>query len=349
MHARAERGGSIVFFDAPNQRFIRGNSLEINGESKELSAKEVAATISVLLGLTPVLPYADSSSKINEVVSPNPFDRPRAVFMLEVTGIKDPLLNFVSNNGVGNAFSSRLLGLSKADIELSDEDEVYHLDVPSSIECDATCIGLELAYLGGKYVSSESVDKELTFPLADGFPFSLRLAKSSDRNFALSLVSLTRIIRKALENHETLAESIISPAELLIGRFTGIEALEEEYGLGDTVRQGVELLQTTLIKSFELLQKAYGGKIVGVVLSNTESSVNLDPLLNVKFLAREPRWLAEVSPFNSTTIAEVILVRRTLAWITGIILLLSAIIGTCCLLNMPLTRDTLLYSNVKLD
>lgn len=29
---QAEMGGSVVFFDGPNQRFIRGNSMAIQGE-----------------------------------------------------------------------------------------------------------------------------------------------------------------------------------------------------------------------------------------------------------------------------------------------------------------------------
>lgn len=351
LSVRAESGGSVVFFDAPNQRFIRGNSIEIKGQDKELSTHEVAAAISVLLGSTPGMLSADSSSKLNEVIFPNPFDRPRAVFMLEVTGIKDPVLAFaLPSNKVGNAFGSSLVTSSQADVELSDEDEVFHLDEPLSIECDAACIGQELAYLEGRYVGSGGMDGELIFSLVGGSSLSLHFAKKSDRSFALSLVSLTRSIKKALENHEVIAEGIITPAELLIGRFTGIEALEEEYGSGDKVRQGIELLQTALTKSFELLQKSYNGKIVGVILSNTGSSVHSSPMINVKLSARVPRWLAEVNPLNTTiSIEEVILVRRTLALITGIILLVSTLLGICCLMKMPLTRDTLLYSNVKLD
>lgn len=350
LQARAEIGGSVFFFDASNHKFIRGNSMAIEGEGTTLSANEVAATISVLLGSAPVSLSTDSSLKLNEVLFPNPFDRPHAVFMLEVTGIKDPLSAFsYSNKKVGSAFSSYVLGSSKADIELSGEQEVSRLDESLNIECDAACIRQELAYLGGTYAgTSESMDEELSFHLADGSSLNLHLAKKADQSFAISLVSLTRHIKKAVENHEVFAESIISPAELLLGRFTGIEALEEEYGSGDIVHQGIELLQTAITKSFELLQKSYGGKIVGVVLVNRESSVNSGSMLNVVFSAREPRWLAEVSPFDET-IAEVILVRLTLAWITGIILLVSTLIGIYYLLYMPLTRDTLLYSNVKLD
>ena len=62
------------------------------------------------------------------------------------------------------------------------------------------------------------------------------------------------------------------------------------------------------------------------------------------------RLLEEVkTSSNSTAMAEVALVRLTLAWITGGVLLIATLIGVYLLLNMPLTRDTLLYSNVKLD
>ncbi|ONK57355.1 uncharacterized protein A4U43_C10F19240 [Asparagus officinalis] len=151
-----------------------------------------------------------------------------------------------------------------------------------------------------------------------------------------------------MENGEGFAESITIPAELLMGRFTGIEALEEEYGSGDIVRQGIELLQTAFTKSYNLLHKLYGGKVVGIILYSRESSANGAPMLNVNLPAGEPRLLAEASPID-VKIAEVILVRRSLAWITGIIFLVSTLMGIYYLLYMPLTRDTLLYSNVKLD
>ncbi|GFY93028.1 putative type 1 membrane protein [Actinidia rufa] len=48
---------------------------------------EVGAAVSVLLGFAPPATLsAASSSKLNEVLMPNPFDKPRAVFMLDVRG-----------------------------------------------------------------------------------------------------------------------------------------------------------------------------------------------------------------------------------------------------------------------
>ncbi|KAL9262747.1 hypothetical protein AKJ16_DCAP27415 [Drosera capensis] len=62
-----------------------------------------------------------------------------------------------------------------------------------------------------------------------------------------------------------------------------------------------------------------------------------------------PRWLEEVTTSLNTTDVEVALVRNTLVWTAGILLLISSFIGVYLLVNMPLTKDTLLYSNVKLD
>ena len=67
------------------------------------------------------------------------------------------------------------------------------------------------------------------------------------------------------------------------------------------------------------------GKLVGVVVLNNESSPESGMLLDVTSTARFSRLLEEES--SSTTESEVLLVRRSLAWITGVILLLSTLIG----------------------
>ncbi|MBA0555447.1 hypothetical protein Golob_025625 [Gossypium lobatum] len=97
--------------------------------------------------------------------------------------------------------------------------------------------------------------------------------------------------------------------------------------------------------------------------------------MNMMYTSRPSlRWLEETKSSLNTTLAAQMLVRRTLAWITGVVLLIATLLGKFTLsilltdlgvlmklfftllsvavyflLNMPLTRDTLLYSNVKLD
>lgn len=321
-----------------------------------ISAQEVAATVSVLLGFAPSpLLDAKSSSKLNEILLPSPFDRPRAVFAMEVRGTEDSLLSTDHLNSLsGNTLSTEVHGSSIAAIELPGDAEisVVPLDESISVDCDASCLGKEFhilaQWLGGSFVgSAESFDGELKVPLASGATLSLQLTKKADLKFVLSVASLVRNIKNAVKIHEDISQSSVNPAELLFGRFMGIEALKEEYGPGNVVDQGVELLQTILIKLFDLLQKSYGGKIAGVILCDKETYPDSKAMLELSFSPRTSRLLEEDSLDVSKR--EVLLVRRSLAWITGVILLVSTFIGIYLLLNMPLTRDTLLYSNVKLD
>ncbi|ONK70762.1 uncharacterized protein A4U43_C04F1260 [Asparagus officinalis] len=316
------------------------------GEGQTLTANEVAATISVLLGSSPVLLSADSSFKLNEILFPNPFDRPRAVFLLEVTGLTDPLLAFAdTNDTVGSAFGSKILGSSKADIELSDEDMVSLLDEPLSNECNSACIAQELEYLGGTYDGTSELDGVVSFPLATGSSLNLQLSKANIVSaYCFSWPSTKKYVNLQIVTKNSTLLTMLLAGDLTSLGYTLYAKFYNRLGLGG----GIWLLQTALTKLFGLLQKSYEGKIVGVVLSNTESYANLGSLLNVKLSAHGARWLGEVDPLN-VTIGEVILVRRSLAWITGIILLVSTLIGLYYLLYMPITRDTLLYSNVKLD
>ncbi|XP_073011219.1 uncharacterized protein [Typha latifolia] len=321
-----------------------------------ISLNEVAAAVSVLLGLAPPPSLAtDSSSK---VLLPNPFERPRSIFMLEVEGYDDPLLLTDNSKAkVGSVFKCRVQDSIKAEIQLPSEDEVSiaPLDESLTAECNVACLDKELGnladLLGGSYVGSlESQDGKLTLPVASGSALKLHVKKlhvevltvrmemsyRKQTRFASNLISLLRSIKKGAEIHEDFAGNIVSPAELLIGRFTGIKTLEDEYGPGDIVSQGTEVLCAALTKAFDLLQKAYEGKFVGVVIYKRDPTAFSKPMIDVTY----PSQVA---------ITEVLLVRRSLAWITGIILVISTLIGVYLLLNMPLTRDILLYSNVKLD
>lgn len=70
------------------------------------------------------------------------------------------------------------------------------------------------------------------------------------------------------------------------------------------------------------------GQIVGVIFFK-DSPSSEESTLNVKFTSRPAaRQLQEKNSGPATIIiAEVLLVRRTLAWLTGIILLISTLLG----------------------
>ncbi|EEF44248.1 uncharacterized protein LOC8280683 [Ricinus communis] len=344
-----ERTGSILFIDGNSHQYLRNDVVQ----SRLMTPVEVGAAVSVLLGFAPpVTLSAAGSSKLNEVLMPNPFDRPGAVFLLEVTGVNDLVAseNVMSSNAFKRKFA---LDSDKAQIELPGEEvSVISLDEKLGDFTDKELSDL-VSWLGGSYIVNglESLNGELIIPLASGANLKLHMSKKADREFIESLLTLFHNSKRAIELHEDLSQAIHGPAELIMGHFHGIKALQEQYGR-EVVQQGLELLVATLSKMVDSFQVAYKGQIVGVIISNERSTLESEKLLNVMFTSwPSARWLAEAEGSNATdtAIMEVALVRKTLAWLTGLILLISTLIGIYLLLNMPLTRDTLLYSNVKLD
>ncbi|KAJ4968132.1 hypothetical protein NE237_014833 [Protea cynaroides] len=359
---RAESSsGSIVFLESRGSRFLRTRSSDVFDEKEPILLSDVAAAVSVLLGFAPPASLsAESAAKLNEILLPNPFDRPGAALVLEVEGAEDQqqLFDHLSGAQISSGFRSSVLGSSKAEIQLPDVEEisVVSLNEPVGLDCDATCLDKEIhelaSWLGGSYIRSEvgPLNGELTVHLTSG-SLKLHMSKNADKEFALGLVSMIHNIRRAIEMHEEFSGSMQGLAELMTGHFTGIKALEEQYGSDGVTQQGKELLLTSLMKLFDSLQATYKGQIVGVFFFRGKTCTASESMLDVKFSSRpSSRWLAEqAGSSNSTTAAEVKLVRRSIAWITGIIVLVATLLGIYFLLNMPITRDTLLYSNVKLD
>ncbi|KAG7028765.1 hypothetical protein SDJN02_09946 [Cucurbita argyrosperma subsp. argyrosperma] len=305
--ARCEDTGTVLFFDSSSHQYLRSHSPDDGVELSSMSLPEVGAAVSVLLGFAPSSTLsASGSSKLNGILMPNPLDRPRSVFMLEIKGAYGLCSNFDNNIA---------------------------------------------SFIGGSYAAdaSKTLNGELAVPLSDAVQINLHLSKTGDREIIGSLLCLVHNIRRAIHIHEDLSQNVQSPSELVTGSFNSIKAFKDQSDSEEDADRRSRLFTVTLSKIFHLLQKAYDGQIVGVILFSGSSSPKAEKGLNVMFNPRQtPRWLVEEVKVN-TTIQEVILVRTTLAWITGIILLIATLMGSCCLLRMPLTRDTLLYSNVKLD
>ncbi|KAK7246165.1 hypothetical protein RIF29_41025 [Crotalaria pallida] len=353
--ATGEVSGSVFFIDGGDNQFLRDRSSIIEVEHPSMSLQQVGAAVSVLLGFAPPSTLsASSSSKLNEVLSPNPFNRPRAVFLLEVNGING-LENVIQDNAMlSNSWSANFPGSDKIDIQLQDENDVSVVSLDDQLE-DFTDkeISEFSSLIGGSYAPDalEPLNGDLTIPLANGASVNLHMSKKSERKFVVGLLSLIHNVKRAIQMHEDLSQGTQSPAELLTGCFNSIKVLQEQFEAESFAQHEVELLLTTLTKIFSSLQEAYKGQIVGVIYCHTATPQELGKKLDVIFAPphHAARLLAETEALNATKIAEVVLVRRTLAWVTGIILLISTLIGIYYLLNMPLTRDTLLYSNVKLD
>ncbi|KAF2531489.1 hypothetical protein F2Q70_00030294 [Brassica cretica] len=343
---RGEATGSVFFIDGSNNQYLRPPS----DQALPMSLSEVSAAVSALLGFSPPATLTpDGSFKLNKILKPNPFERPRAAFVLEIAGADDALVETLpSHSFLGNAVRGSISSDSdNAAIELPESGvAVMSANGPSSDVTDKD-MNEFASWLGGSYVagSAEPLTGLLSIPLSGGANVEFHLEKEAARKFASNLLALYKNIRGVVNLREDL-----SHAELTVGRFGGIDALAQEYGQG-MAKQGMDVLLATLSKLFNLLETSYKGQIVGVIVLDERVNQESANLLTVgSSSGSSARSMAEVEGVPSgAIIAQVILVRLTLAWLTGIILLIATILGVYFLMYMPLTKDTLLYSNVKLD
>ncbi|XP_047937732.1 uncharacterized protein LOC125185266 [Salvia hispanica] len=355
LHSKVIYGdSSVLFLDSPTRQYLRLSS----DQTVSLSPSEIGATASVLLGFAPPSTLsADSSSKLNEVLAPNPFDRPGALLMVEVTGAEDSQLVGRSDKSPSSStLKIKVEGTERVDIQLPGEDEFSMVslnEVSSNAECSDKELSDYASWLGGSYVedASQSLSGELLIPISNGAFMRLDMSERADREFATSLVMLISNMKKAMELHRVLTKSERNPAELMTGRFDGIKALQDRYGRDEIAQNGMEVFVNSISKMLDSLQEAYQGKIVGVIAHrgwvDAEQENMFHFTVNTRSSARSLQQ-TKLSP-GKIIIAEIAFVRLTLAWITGIILLIATILGIYFLLNMSITKDTLLYSNVKLD
>ncbi|KAJ4887251.1 putative type 1 membrane protein [Raphanus sativus] len=347
LNFKGEASVSVFFIDGSNNQYLRPPSQQ----ALPMSLSQVSASVSALLGFAPPATLTpDGSSMLNKILKPNPFERPRAAFVLEIAGADDALVETLpSHSLLGNAVRGSISSDSyKADIELP-ESEVDVVSVNEPLN-DATDKDMNefASWLGGSYVagSAEPLTGLLSIPLAGAANVEFNLEKEAERKFALNLLELYKNVKRAVNLHEDL-----SHPELTVGRFGGIHALAQEYGQG-MAKKGMNVLLATLSKLFDLLETSHKGQIVGVIVLDDRVNQESTNLLSVGSSSSRSyaRSMAEVEGVPSAAIiAQVILVRLTLAWLTGIILLIATILGVYFLMYMPLTKDTLLYSNVKLD
>ncbi|CAM8924433.1 unnamed protein product [Rhodiola kirilowii] len=348
----AAKSENVIFIDSPNRSFLRSHS---DAQSDPMSAHEVAAAVSMLLGFAPSHEIsAQSAVKLNDILAPNPFNRPRAAFLLEITGVSEHLFHSKFDASLNRKID---FAGNKASIQLPGRAEalVTSLDEPLSNDGWTDKDIVDFAFwFGGSYSSdvAEPFNGELILSLDDGAQLKLEMTKVADREFTISLLKLLHNVKKAVELRVEASNDGQSPAELLVASFNCLKGLEGKHGAEGDAHKRVEILASMSAKLFDMLLGAYKGQIVGVVLLREEPSVDLASLVEVTSTPPSARWLAEKENtvgIDPLVIARVYLVRLTLAWSTGIILLIATILGVYFLMNMPLTRDTLLYSNVKLD
>eukprot|EP00252_Welwitschia_mirabilis_P015174 TRINITY_DN33390_c0_g1_i1.p1 TRINITY_DN33390_c0_g1~~TRINITY_DN33390_c0_g1_i1.p1 ORF type:complete len:372 (+),score=60.54 TRINITY_DN33390_c0_g1_i1:174-1289(+) len=351
--SKAESTRPLLFLESEPSRFFRTDS---KSQETLFSSSDVNNAISVLLGFPPSATNPSVSSKLNGLLAPNPFYRPRNVLVLEARGLDQEMLNTLDLQKLGLAAGntpSLVTASSHLDVVLPDEAMIQSLDNPLNTECDVDCVMEKFNDLGswlGGPLSSENkpLSKKISMPLPEGACLTLDLSRPADQIFAKELIAFQQNIRRIVADHKQSLEGSLDLPILLTGSFNGIKVLKNAHGTDDVTIQGTKLLLSVVAKLLQV-QSVFDGQFVGVLLANEDGGSSSTELFNVNFLPESPRLLTEMQTSSKNATAEIALVRKAIAWSTAVILLIATLWGVYFLFNMPLTRDSLLYSNFKMD
>ncbi|KAG0568295.1 hypothetical protein KC19_6G010200 [Ceratodon purpureus] len=354
--------GSVIFVDSSvGPEYLRRTPA---AEKEVFSYDDVATSLAVLLGVVPGVSIDENvAAKVDSVVSPNPFQRPRAVISLNIGGVESDLINngetldslglklyqqraFVAKDShvsqiSGDGLNLRLLtNLDAVDLnaEISEQDfqaEFVFMSASYNLDGDS------------KTVTTVSWD------MSNGETFTLDTTKTADRLFFKELMGIFRNMQRAVSSQQPI--DLEEPANLYFGNFNGIEELRKAYGSGHQTQLASKFVLYAMNQALQFLQDNYNDKLVGV-FTFTKSSNDFE----ITVSERRARFLQDAdaaiaaptgSPGNETYPEQMALHlgNQAVVFFTVLILLLALVLSTCCMFTMPLTRDSLLYSGLKLD
>ncbi|KAL2642575.1 hypothetical protein R1flu_010162 [Riccia fluitans] len=340
---KEENAGQVLFVENAQQEFLR-ESLFTNAIEESFSPEDIAASVSVLLGVPPPLTLSSvSSEKLDTVLSPNPFRRPRSVLALTIRGIDQGLLSTAEREAIFGASTvqQRLaVGNSRQFVLPGYGVQVVQLDKHQK----GLKQGLKdlSVFLGGVLVDDDSDVVVLTVPLVESVSISIDLSKEADLKFVNDLLSLYGIVRST-----GASQGSKSVAKLYTDSLSSVEAMDNNL-------DAAKILLLTAVKV------ANERQIVGVFMFRPSSSESGQDMMffisspvrsrSLDELNQEPGD-ADLTKMDSILIEleTIALVRTSLVVATSLILLVAILLGTCYLVGMPFTRDTLLYSGAKLD
>uniref|UniRef100_A0A7I4F4M2 DUF7794 domain-containing protein n=1 Tax=Physcomitrium patens TaxID=3218 RepID=A0A7I4F4M2_PHYPA len=317
-------------------------------EKEAFSFNDVATSLAVLLGVVPKAVDEKVASKIDSVVTPNPFHRPRAVLSVNIGGVDFDAISNEGTLGLLGLESYQLRPLIAEDAHFRQTIEVLtNLDT-ANIHTEVSEQDLEFVFMSASYDLNEDSKTVATisWDISSSESFSLDMSKSADRLFFKELMGLFRNMKRAVSSHQVV--DLERPADLFSGTFNGIEELRKQYGSGHQTQLASKFVLHAMNQALQFLQENYNDKLVGV-FTFTKSANNFE----ITTTERRSRFLQALAPTSGNeTSPEDMSLRlgnQAVVFFTVIILLVALLLSTCCMFTMPLTRDSLLYSGLKSD
>lgn len=364
---------SVSFIDSPRGPYMRKTPPN-DAETMTLRPQALVAVGTSLLGVPPPLAIdADLSDKIASLISPDVFNRPRAVLTTNVAGIAS-MDALAANLTSGLAKEGR--GSMGPTVRLPDLDpgavlgavqlmaaavkgrggDVRILGAVARPACSETCqdvsLGEAITAAGGRYEPGAEPFTG-TFSLPSG---SYSLSEPSMKVWAIEIAGLWEAVENAVR--ELNAGEVSSRPALLEVTLMGLQLVRAEQGGSSSKFSGlVSFTGAILGKVYEELFEAMDGRLVhqfgllgdSSVVSKTRVGLRVDELVEVAVAHR--RQLLQMSFVTEDAVDVGTKMFSTKAAGIGMFLLfLFAMLGTMyCMVHMSVENDTLLYPRSKTD
>ncbi|KAJ7535265.1 hypothetical protein O6H91_12G025600 [Diphasiastrum complanatum] len=316
----ASGSGSVLFLEGGTHKFLRPAVKGSDFQASTFSGSDVWSAVAVLLGIAPPLSMSTSSAtKLDKLLFPDPFHRPRSVLALALPTLhKDVLKESLPN----------ILGMSS-----------YKLH-PLTVD------DRETTKVSGNDVRVKFLTTDDSHDNPDLLEHELDDLKG-DRDLVLELINLVRSLKESLDAWKGLAQVSQIHSDLFLGTLRGVKISNELAG-GSLELQASEIFLFLVSKIVLAMETSYEGKFVAVLVMPMETAKDsVEDILGIDLLQRTTRSLVEESSDTSDKVEK--LTRNALTTVTALILIVAALLGSYFLFSMPLTRDTLLYSGAKLD
>ncbi|CAI7761155.1 unnamed protein product [Closterium sp. NIES-53] len=368
--AQVAASPAVLFLDQTKGSYF--NRASGSAELAALSTTATVAATAALLGVSvPPNSDADISAQLNSLLIPDPFNRPRSVFLLNLPGVDSSVYSNVTTGSVQVVQSRMLAPTSGVTAEyVADELEAEMIalyrsarleglkvdvatcgwknaDLDFAVEsavaaspCDNVCLEL--------LMSPASVGDEASQQLRRVLNTALDANKDGDSNFLANLACVVRAMRSASYDSAEMA----AHPHLLVASLAGFQEKQDP----QVASARLAFVLATISAHMYSLRLSNKGSVVAEVVLAGASSVQAAPHLLLQQIvlsgdqrpgARQLRGVVAASQVAQAqgleTPAEV---QSTSILVATVILLISSLVlATGYLFNMPLTRAHLPHSS----
>ncbi|KAK3259578.1 hypothetical protein CYMTET_31434 [Cymbomonas tetramitiformis] len=342
-------GKQDIFLESSNGSYLRD---PVDTTNSQWNPAASFAAVAALLGVAPPsFTDRETSDQVEKLLVPNPFSRPKIVFTLEVEGANEG--DFKAPSAASEiANGLRYHAKQTPDASSGDMDKIASLFSSSAGSNERTHEHLAMdcahdksleAYLHGV----AELKKGSYIPAAE--PMQGELALGGDGSTKTLNLNRTASERQVGFEAACLAKKAESlwPSEsprFITGKLSGLAAVQEEHGpQSEEVTAASQLMVAALQQVFGNAASANDGDMVSQ-LSLLGKSTDRHTSVGGQEGARRKILQSEENSRDAK-----IWMSTFMAISVGFFLTVLLLISICCMFDMDVKEDTLLYGNSKKD